>query len=416
MIIRTSSKTLLEGMQLSRRTRHWWREQSRLRLNGSEFLECGWKELPYSICIVSQSFGNIGKLLWNCFEWSWIKWVSLFGLTLMSGTIMWSNLFIWMTNHNLMYHSFLRCCLGHLLLLGHSGMLFHHLSSALQNMWLFHVLTGIKGFVKTWAFAQTVSSMGSVVSARVDTEWKMIQSAKLLSKLEQEKEELMTVEWAWVAKEGPRSLRCPGEKRKGDEDVVPKFHHQYIWGNSSTDNISPSALYTETTLPLPQPPDHLVNNLIIQGTIKNLGDHIKVEMPFDIAKFESQLNDHPNPPLVQSVMQSLCEGVWLLSEGDWKGWCWGAYRELPDGRGWFGGAVSILGSRAIPGKVVTGDPLHAARNEDFTNVCCLATWEATGNHRPLHLRDKCRNSLTGCQSTLWWYVQLWTSSTWCTTG
>ena len=86
----------------------------------------------------------------------------------------------------------------------------------------------------------------------------------------------------------------------------------------STDNISPSALYTETAPPLPQPPNHLVNDPIIQATIKNLGDHIKVEMPFDIAKFKSLLNDHPNPPLVQSAMQSLWDRAWPLSEGDWK--------------------------------------------------------------------------------------------------
>ena len=89
-----------------------------------------------------------------------------------------------------------------------------------------------------------------------------------------------------------------GEKRKGGEDLVSKFHHGYAWRNSSTGNISPSALYTETAPSLPQPPDHLVNDLIIQGTVKNLGDHIKVETPFDIAKFESLLDNHPNPPLV----------------------------------------------------------------------------------------------------------------------
>jgi hypothetical protein len=48
--------------------------------------------------------------------------------------------------------------------------------------------------------------MGSVLSAGVDTEQKTTQNAKLLSKLTQEKEELMMAEQVRAAKEGPRSL------------------------------------------------------------------------------------------------------------------------------------------------------------------------------------------------------------------
>ena len=85
---------------------------------------------------------------------------------------------------------------------------------------------------------------------------------------------------------------------------------------ATTKNISPSALYTKTAPPLPWPPDHLVNDPIIHKTIINLGDHIKVETPFDIAKFKSLLYDHPIPPLARLAMQSLQEGAWPLSEGD----------------------------------------------------------------------------------------------------
>ena len=65
---------------------------------------------------------------------------------------------------------------------------------------------GTKGFVKTRNFVQTVGSMASVVSVRVDTEQKTIRNARLLSTLEQEKKELMTLEQAQLAKEGPRTL------------------------------------------------------------------------------------------------------------------------------------------------------------------------------------------------------------------
>jgi hypothetical protein len=160
--------------------------------------------------------------------------------------------------------------------------------------------------------------MAGVVSVEADTERKNIKDAKLLSKLAQEKEELMMGEQARAAKEGPKSLELRGEKRKAKQVLVPKFHCGYAWGNSSTKNISPSALYTKTAPLLPNPPDHLLRDLVIQGTIKQLGDHIKVETPFYVDKFKSLLNDHPNPLLVQSAMQSLRQGVWPLSDGEWK--------------------------------------------------------------------------------------------------
>jgi hypothetical protein len=62
--------------------------------------------------------------------------------------------------------------------------------------------------------------------------------------------------------------------------------------------VTHAALYTETAPPLPSPPDHLINDPTIQETIKQLGDHIKVETPFDVDKLESLLADHPNPWLV----------------------------------------------------------------------------------------------------------------------
>jgi hypothetical protein len=121
--------------------------------------------------------------------------------------------------------------------------------------------------------------MASVASAGVDTEQKTTRNAKLLSKLAQEKEQLMTGEQVRAAKEGPRSLEPRGDKRKAEEELVPKFRRGFAWGDSSSKNISPAALYTETAPPLPSPPDHLVNDPIIQETIKQLGDHIKVETP-----------------------------------------------------------------------------------------------------------------------------------------
>ena len=44
--------------------------------------------------------------------------------------------------------------------------------------------------------------------------------------------------------------------------------------------------------------------------------------------------------------------------------------------------MSVSRLRAISRKLVTGNSLNAARNEDFADVCHLAIWEATSNHRP----------------------------------
>jgi hypothetical protein len=169
----------------------------------------------------------------------------------------------------------------------------------------FLVLIGIKGSVKTWTCARIVGSMAGVASVKADTERKITKNAKLLSKLTQEKEELMMGERARAAKKGPKLLGPRGEKRKADQVLVPKFRRGYAWGDSTTKNISPSALYTETAPPLPTPPDHFLHDSVIQATIKQLGDHIKVETLFDVDKFESLLNNHPNPLLVQSAMRSL---------------------------------------------------------------------------------------------------------------
>lgn len=47
-------------------------------------------------------------------------------------------------------------------------------------------------------------------------------------------------------------------------------------------------------------------------------DHIRVETPFNVDRFESMLYDHPNQPFVKSVMNSLRYGFWPFDEGGWK--------------------------------------------------------------------------------------------------
>lgn len=110
-----------------------------------------------------------------------------------------------------------------------------------------------------------------------------------------------------------------GQKRKAEGgDYIPRFRRGYVWG-SSTDNISsPSALYTETAAPLPRPPEHLINDPEIQASLAKNSEHIKVETPFDVNKLESLLSDHPNPTFVESVLTGLREGFWPCDDGEWK--------------------------------------------------------------------------------------------------
>jgi len=124
-----------------------------------------------------------------------------------------------------------------------------------------------------------------------------------------------------VLAEGPRPIESSGpNKRKRTDDVsdnIPKFKRGFAWSDSSN-NISPSALYTETAKPLPRPPEHLLNDPVLQAALEACKDHIEVKTPFDVDKLEAMLHDHPNQPLVQSVLIGLREGFWPFDEGEWK--------------------------------------------------------------------------------------------------
>src|ERR1700685_1487744 len=155
----------------------------------------------------------------------------------MFGTVMRSSLSIWMTNLNLMSRSFRKCFTERLHLLVQNGLPVRHPGSPLRNVQLSLASIGISGSVKTATFVPIVASMASVASVEADTERKTNRNARLLSKLVQEKEELMTAERARAAKEGPRSLEPRGEKRKADAVPLPKFRRGYAWGDSSTKNL-----------------------------------------------------------------------------------------------------------------------------------------------------------------------------------
>ena len=111
-------------------------------------------------------------------------------------------------------------------------------------------------------------------------------------------------------------------KRNATEQLseIPRYKRGFVWNksSSSTSRLSPSALATETASPLAFPPSHLLNDPDIQATLHEMRNHIRVETPFNVDRFETMLYDHPNQPFVKSVMNSLRYGFWPFDEGDWK--------------------------------------------------------------------------------------------------
>ncbi|KAJ6615693.1 hypothetical protein B0H10DRAFT_1690695, partial [Mycena sp. CBHHK59/15] len=70
--------------------------------------------------------------------------------------------------------------------------------------------------------------------------------------------------------------------------------------------------------PLPSPPAHLLNDPVVQASLRAMKDHIKVETPFNVEHFENLLVDHPNQLFVRSVMTGLQEGFWPFHDGEYK--------------------------------------------------------------------------------------------------
>ncbi|KAF5368147.1 hypothetical protein D9615_010186 [Tricholomella constricta] len=173
----------------------------------------------------------------------------------------------------------------------------------------------------TWVFAKSRParvgvSMALAASVVENTGQKTKEPASFSSRLDEQREQDEVAQ----ALAGPK--RFVG-KRKAESPSLsaPRFRRGYVWSDSSSphsENISPSALYTETAPPLPMPPSHLLDDPDIKRSLLAMEHHIKVETPFDVDKFESMLHDHPNQPFVESVVTGLREGFWPFDEGDWK--------------------------------------------------------------------------------------------------
>jgi hypothetical protein len=99
----------------------------------------------------------------------------------------------------------------------------------------------------------------------------------------------------------------------------PRYRRKNIWNNRSHPQ-SPTAIWTESALPLPRPSEREFQNLAALRTISKNPGLFFISTCINIDKFESLLVDHPNPQFVKSVCQGLREGFWPFADthfGEW---------------------------------------------------------------------------------------------------
>ena len=178
------------------------------------------------------------------------------------------------------------------------------------------VTTGTLGFAMI--LVTTNAGMDSAVSVEDNIEPRKSARVTLLSKLAAEKELAQTTRKVEdLLQVGPRPLD-QSLKRKRDEVVdIPRYRRRFVWSKSFPDTISPAAQSTVTAVPLPSPPQHLMEDPDIACTMKSLTGFVRVDTPFNVDRFEAVLHDHPNQPFVKSVVRGLREGFWPFEEGDW---------------------------------------------------------------------------------------------------
>ena len=174
--------------------------------------------------------------------------------------------------------------------------------------------TGTGGTVQTLMCVGTITYMECVASVEEHIEQTATLHAKLLSKLDLEKEQLAAAEHASMAMERPRSISNSSKtlKWKADDNFyIPLFHHGCMWGGSPSNTISPSALYMERAPPLLWPPDHLVNKSKIQSSLQDCGRYIKVDTTFNINRL-SPVMWTPKPLIHQICPYRITRGIMAL--------------------------------------------------------------------------------------------------------
>ena len=152
------------------------------------------------------------------------------------------------------------------------------------NLQQYHAKTGIAEYVLTHVSIGT--GMASVVNVEGDIKHEKRNHATLLSKLTVEKDIVLATQRAQAAAwEEPRTL--PSAAKHTNQSIIdpPHFHHHYVWSDTNNKQLSPSTLDTKSTLPLPSPPSHLMNDPSIQTPLDAMRDFIKVDTLFNVDQF-----------------------------------------------------------------------------------------------------------------------------------
>jgi len=148
-------------------------------------------------------------------------------------------------------------------------------------MLMYPAITGALACARV-RFAQTTTSMGCALFVARDIRPRTMSNAPWPSNIATEHEQQETCEKvAAFIKSGPQSFSSTSSLLKCKAiDVLdaPQYHWGYVWTDSTSDNVSPFACYTEYAPPLPSPLQHLIEDTAIQASIYALGDSIKVDL------------------------------------------------------------------------------------------------------------------------------------------
>jgi hypothetical protein len=87
----------------------------------------------------------------------------------------------------------------------------------------------------------------------------------------------------------------------------PHWVRDLMWTDLDL-GISHAALWTRSAAPLPQVPLKEFHNLEAMNTISSHPDLFKIITPINVPQFKDLLVDHPNQPLVDSVVHGLTHG------------------------------------------------------------------------------------------------------------
>ncbi|KAG8961706.1 hypothetical protein FRC05_005827 [Tulasnella sp. 425] len=88
----------------------------------------------------------------------------------------------------------------------------------------------------------------------------------------------------------------------------------FLWRKALRMGISPSAAYTEVAPPIPAPPENELNNPVTIQTIRSYPHLFQIVTSINVDQLESYLQNHPNHPLVESIVSGFRDRFWPFTE------------------------------------------------------------------------------------------------------